>query len=96
MRVGGQTLARVATLIDSHQLSSSFDRALKIGLASPLNFPDKLFFIPFRFTSSNEVDCSRNETVNADLIFDNIYNRNIRNHWSGTAGRSFPLYLSKY
>ena len=28
MRVGGQTLARVATLIDSHQLSSSFDRAL--------------------------------------------------------------------
>ena len=27
MRVGGQTLARVATLIDSHQLSSSFDRA---------------------------------------------------------------------
>ena len=31
MRVGGQTLARVATLIDSHQLSSSFDRAFSIG-----------------------------------------------------------------
>ena len=30
MRVGGQTLARVATLISSHELSSSFDRALKI------------------------------------------------------------------
>ena len=28
MRVGGQTLARVATLINSHQLSSSFDGAL--------------------------------------------------------------------
>ena len=27
MRVGGQTLARVATLIDLHELSSSFDRA---------------------------------------------------------------------
>ena len=29
MRVGGQTLARVATLANSHQLSSSFDRVLK-------------------------------------------------------------------
>ena len=30
MRVGGQTLVRVATLIDSHQLSSSFDRAFTV------------------------------------------------------------------
>ena len=30
MRVGGQTLARVATLTNSHQLSSSFDRPLNL------------------------------------------------------------------
>ena len=35
MRVGGQTLARVAALINSHQLSSSLDRALT-GFGSSL------------------------------------------------------------
>ena len=54
MRVGGQTLARLATLIDSHQLSSSFDRALKIGLASPLT--DALH------------DCNNYDYVNNDYV----------------------------
>ena len=38
MRVGGLTLARVATLIDSHQLSSSFDRALRNNIGAFRSF----------------------------------------------------------
>ena len=55
MRVGGQTLARVATLTDSHQLSSSFDRAFTGSIsahsfagtnrATALRFEDRFYYV---------------------------------------------------
>ena len=39
MRVGGQTLARVTTLINSHQLSSSFDWALSFFHLLVVQYP---------------------------------------------------------